>query len=364
MSRTTRPGKPLGEQYGLLPLEIVYFNFKTFDPDEVNWYLHHYVRCRKATRDGLNWMFSSGLDKEKRLPGQRQPGVVYIPPKTITVDEPDVITLRRPPPYFTVRVHPRDWSPPYWMTRKWNQGEQPPAYSVYERAARNVVTITPWQRQNSTLNGVPIIGRKGWHAAEPLWRNEVIYYNRFSYPLFQTLDTIVVHHTDNDDPIGDVEAEHKKGRRRRVKFWQRTGPYAAIGYHFFIDKQGKIFEGRPLEIMGSHAGAGPKNGPHKDPVLDDPDWGKIGIVLQGDYHGANEPPDLRKALNKQRLPALDTQLQSLQRLVVAIYESYRIKRLLMHREVKGRVGDPTDCPGDIAAPRIVELRKRLGLPGP
>jgi N-acetylmuramoyl-L-alanine amidase len=337
----------VAEQYGLLPLELVYFNFKTFDSDEVNWYLRHYVGCTKPTRDGLNWRFSSGLDKgkSKRLPGQREWGVVYIPPETVSFDDPDVIGLKRPPRYFRVRVHPKDWSPPFWMQKKWNKGEEPPKYGTYERAAKNVVTMIPWQRQSFSINGVPIISRKGWNAHDPAWANEVVYYNRISYPLFEMLDTIVVHHTDNNDPIGEVEADQKKRR------------YAAIGYHFFIDRKGVIHEGRPLEIMGSNAGEGKKDGPMKDAVLDDPDWGKIGIVLQGDYqHPTN-------VMSREGLSILETQLQSLEKLIVAIQKSYRIKRLLMHREVPGRVGDPTDCPGNLAVPHIVKLRKKLGLPG-
>ncbi|MEO1459167.1 MAG: peptidoglycan recognition family protein [Pseudomonadota bacterium] len=78
---------------------------------------------------------------------------------------------------------------------------------------------------------------------------------------------IVVHHTNNDKTVLENE-EKQKGRG-----------YAALGYHFFIAKDGKIYEGRPLEVMGSHAGSGKTPGP-----TNDPDWGSIGIVLQGDYH--------------------------------------------------------------------------------
>lgn len=55
-----------------------------------------------------------------------------------------------------------------------------------------------------------------------------------------------------------------------------TKGYAALGYHFFINADGSVYEGRPLEIMGSHAGRGKQAG-----ALNDPDWGSVGIVLQG-----------------------------------------------------------------------------------
>jgi hypothetical protein len=48
---------------------LVYFNFKTNNPDEVNWYLRRNVGCKKATNDNNNWRFSSDA----------QPGNIYLP---------------------------------------------------------------------------------------------------------------------------------------------------------------------------------------------------------------------------------------------------------------------------------------------
>ena len=47
---------------------LIQFNFQTTNPDEVNWYLRRNVGCKKATKDGLNWMFSSDAF----------PGIIYI----------------------------------------------------------------------------------------------------------------------------------------------------------------------------------------------------------------------------------------------------------------------------------------------
>jgi len=49
--------------------DLCYFNFKTRQPAEINWYLYNKVGCRIATRDGKNYMFTSGIT----------PGVVYLP---------------------------------------------------------------------------------------------------------------------------------------------------------------------------------------------------------------------------------------------------------------------------------------------
>jgi hypothetical protein len=56
---------------GIAPLDLIYFNFHTRDPAEINYYLRMNVGCTKHTRDQKNWMFSSDAS----------PGVIYLPPK-------------------------------------------------------------------------------------------------------------------------------------------------------------------------------------------------------------------------------------------------------------------------------------------
>jgi hypothetical protein len=48
---------------------LIEFNFRTRNPDEVNWYLRRNVGCRRTTRDGKNYVFSSDAS----------PGIVYLP---------------------------------------------------------------------------------------------------------------------------------------------------------------------------------------------------------------------------------------------------------------------------------------------
>jgi hypothetical protein len=60
---------------------LIRFNFKTNVPEEVNWYLRHYVGCDQTTPDQHNYIFSSSA----------KPGIIYVParkanmaPKAIT----------------------------------------------------------------------------------------------------------------------------------------------------------------------------------------------------------------------------------------------------------------------------------------
>jgi hypothetical protein len=69
------------------PWDLIYFNFRTKNPREVNWYLKHYCGCTRQTADGHNYMFSSGDRRDG------QPGYIYIPTTTLEM-EPLVITPR------------------------------------------------------------------------------------------------------------------------------------------------------------------------------------------------------------------------------------------------------------------------------
>jgi hypothetical protein len=48
--------------------DLIAFNFRTENPREVNWYMHHYVGCWKSN-DGKNFSFTDA-----------DPGFIYIPP--------------------------------------------------------------------------------------------------------------------------------------------------------------------------------------------------------------------------------------------------------------------------------------------
>jgi len=57
-------------QYNVKVDDLIYFNFHTNVPEEVNWYLRRNTGCDVSNDGGLNWAFSSSAD----------PGLIYIPP--------------------------------------------------------------------------------------------------------------------------------------------------------------------------------------------------------------------------------------------------------------------------------------------
>lgn len=66
--------------------DLCFYNFKTREPREINWYLHHKVGCRRVTHDGLNYMFST-FDRQNKEASQ--PGIIHLPkvPTSLPVTE-------------------------------------------------------------------------------------------------------------------------------------------------------------------------------------------------------------------------------------------------------------------------------------
>jgi hypothetical protein len=51
--------------------DIIYYNFATYNPEEVNWYLQEWIGCTDATPDGQNYRFGARADG--------RPMTIYIP---------------------------------------------------------------------------------------------------------------------------------------------------------------------------------------------------------------------------------------------------------------------------------------------
>ena len=128
-------------------------------------------------------------------------------------------------------------------------------------------------------------------------------------------------------------AESRGAVADEIRLIQRTHQndrqWADIGYHFVIDHGGHVWEGRPLEIQGAHAGNFELN------------RGNVGIVLLGNF-------------DEQELD--DGQERALRTLLLYLMERYRIdpSAIHTHRELK-----TTACPGHHLQHAVDELRDRL-----
>ena len=180
---------------------------------------------------------------------------------------------------------------------------------------------------------VDVVPREKWGASPPDkskgWDE---YPKNVALPLYR----IVVHHTA--DPLGQTV--------KALQVKEMKANYADLPYHFVITHDGAINEGRPMDVVGAHAGAVDNN---KD-IKKDPDYGSVGIVLTGDFESrmANGwSPDKPTA----------KQLQSLQRLVNHLVQTYAIPaaNIVKHSEVR-RDGSPTKCPGEHLSPHVDKLK--------
>lgn len=103
---------------------------------------------------------------------------------------------------------------------------------------------------------------------------------------------------------------HQAGKGQTVKqiheYHKNKLGWAGIGYHFFIDFNGNIFEGRPINTIGAHC-----NGNNSK---------SIGICLEGDFR-------YDKPTNEQ--------IKSLKELVSYIKEKYPSigNRVLNHNDL-------------------------------
>ena len=89
--------------------------------------------------------------------------------------------------------------------------------------------------------------------------------------------------------------------------------WIGIGYHYFIDKNGNVWNGRPLDMVGAHT----KGYNHNS----------IGICLEGDYTVEKISEHVKSVLVN---------------LLVSIKRTYDKIKILRHMDV-----NQTSCPGEI-----------------
>lgn len=147
----------------------------------------------------------------------------------------------------------------------------------------------------------------------------VLYYTG---DLRSVLNTIVVHHSAISD-AGPAEIQELHMDRRG---------FADVAYHFLIDSDGNIYEGRKIDIRGAH--------------VQGFNTGSIGVVLLGNFN--DEEPT-------------DSQLDSLRALIDYLRYSYEIRYLAGHKDYPDQSPDGTECPGAHLYPLLPKIARELGM---
>jgi len=136
---------------------------------------------------------------------------------------------------------------------------------------------------------------------------------------------ITVHHSA--EPLLSTRLAATRSEVRRLQgIHQDHKNWADIGYHFLIDRAGRIVEGRSMEIQGAHAGNSSLNA------------GNIGICLLGNF---SPQPDRGPDYATAQKPTAE-QFQSLDTLLSSLRDEYSIpaSAVFGHGELK-----QTECPG-------------------
>jgi len=176
-----------------------------------------------------------------------------------------------------------------------------------------------------------IISRAEWKAVPPNLNatNETGLYDQqtnpggwkvYAEPLAKVLRTVVIHHSALPPTEGPLQIQRLHMRERG---------YADIGYHFLIDPEGRIYEGRSLSVRGAHTA--------------EHNTGTVGIVLLGNFDESR--------------PA-EKQLESAKTLLRYLVSKYKITHLAGHRDfVLGK----TTCPGRYVEDIVWEWAGELDL---
>lgn len=186
--------------------------------------------------------------------------------------------------------------------------------SVYLNAAhlKGPVVVVP----TAMAGGVRLdLTRAQWGAA-PMRSN----WDRMTTPF-----RIAVHHTAEPMTGTSVNASAAEVRNVQSTHMKDRG-FADIGYHYMIDRAGRVIQGRVMSAQGAHA-SGTNN------------VGNIGICLLGNF---SSQPDRGPSYGQAQRPTPE-QLASLDRLLSELREVHGISasNVQGHRELKD-----TECPGE------------------
>jgi hypothetical protein len=195
---------------------------------------------------------------------------------------------------------------------------------IDEPVGAGAPAVPPRGPQNPDASRPLVHARADWKAVSPTqpWSPDPLPWR------------VTLHHSDGKHTTTLAQSE---AEARFIQDFHIHGRgWIDIAYHFLVDAQGNILEGRPEGVLGAHTLANNE--------------GNVGIVLLGTYH-----PPVNDVPTKAQLDAVT----ALGRYLVSRY-GIDPKSLRGHRDYK-----QTDCPGNIAYAKLDALRLAFaGVPMP
>lgn len=164
---------------------------------------------------------------------------------------------------------------------------------------------------------------------------------------------IALHHAGRSYSCGGGSEQMLK-----TQDMQMDKGYDDIGYHYGIDCQGNIYEGRDIRFKGSS--------------VHNFNTGVIGIVLLNNLTTAEEGGDVvalgRESLEYLGISTTNTiptaQIDALLNLISALKSVFVIKNFGGHREYPGQTAEGKICPGNVGMDLVRAIRTRTNLLSP
>ncbi|MFO0872823.1 MAG: peptidoglycan recognition family protein [Phycisphaerales bacterium] len=199
---------------------------------------------------------------------------------------------------------------------EWPNNVEPPPFSP----SPSPLPIPPRAETPVPLPSVPpmanVLPRSRWSHGAPDYADM----NRML-----PVASITVHH-DALSPFTATDAASSEARIELIRVSHRHKNWADIGYHFVVDRAGRVYEARPVAWQGAH--------------VKDRNEGNIGVLCLGNFE-VQSPSE--------------AQLNALVAHVKALRQRYRVatRNVYTHREWPGA---QTLCPGASLQASMVRLR--------
>jgi hypothetical protein len=205
------------------------------------------------------------------------------------------------------------------------------AASERERAAELAVDplLIAALRETSGRRGVPteashtirLFGRNTWGAAASRGPMEPI----------GPITRITIHHSAVL-ARSDGQKATAASIRSIQRYHMKSNGWSDLGYHYLVDPEGRVWEGRPARWQGAHTGG-------QNP-------GNLGICLLGNF-----------VPNASGQSPTRAQLATLENLVQALLAQHRLPVGAV--KTHGELASTTECPGARLQREVDEMRRRL-----
>lgn len=182
-----------------------------------------------------------------------------------------------------------------------------------------VPATTPTTTSVGSAASGGVIARSVWTSKAPVARK----LNRMG-----GITRITVHH-EGWKPVWFTDTQATAERLALIRDSHLERGWADIGYHYIIDRSGRVWEGRDTAFQGAH--------------VREENEHNLAVMLLGNF-------DLQKPSDAQYARLIETLRAMRHRHQVAV------DRIYTHQELK-----PTACPGRALQPRMVSLRRGSAL---